>query len=134
MASYYIGSGQTKKLFKRRPMKKLLFATLVLTGSVVAANAQEVSKDSAAVSSSTTTTTTTASGSTVAADQDASAQIKSDELPEAVKKALEGDEYKGWIINAASYDKKDEKYVVELKNGADSKKVKFNKEGKVLND
>jgi hypothetical protein len=111
-------------------MKKLLFATLVLTGSVVAANAQEATKDSAA----TTTTTTSTVNATSSVEQDGYVVIKSEELPEAVKKSLENQDYKGWIINAASYDKKEEKYLVELKNGADTKKVKFNKEGKALND
>ena len=42
--------------------------------------------------------------------------------------------FKGWIINAASHDKKEEKYLVELKNGADTRKVKFNKDGEELKD
>ena len=111
-------------------MKKLLFATLAFAGSVVAANAQEAASDSAAVT--TTTSTTVTSSSSV--EQDGYVSIKSEELPDAVKKALENQDYKGWIINAASVDKKEEKYLVELKNGADTKKVKFDKDGKALND
>ena len=111
-------------------MKKLLFASMIVAGSVVAANAQEVSKDSAAVSSTTSTTVT----SSTSATQEGMTAIKSEELPEAVKKSLESPEYKGWVINAANYDKKEEKYVVELKNGADSKKVKFDKEGKAVSE
>ena len=109
-------------------MKKLFFATLAFAGFVVSANAQEAASDSAAVTTSTTTTVTTSE------EQDGFTTIKSEELPEAVKKALENQDYKGWIINAASVDKKEEKYLVELKNGADTKKVKFDKEGKELND
>lgn len=111
-------------------MKKFILATVVLAGTVVAANAQEAAGDSAAVSTTTSTTVTT---STVA-EQDGYVAIQSQELPEAVKKSLENQDYKGWIINSASYNKKEEEYEVELKNGADSKKVKFDKEGKELND
>jgi hypothetical protein len=110
-------------------MKKLFLATVILAGSVVAANAQEAAKDSTAA---TTTTSTTVTSSSV--EQDGYVVIKSEELPDVVKKALESQDYKGWIINAASYNTKEEKYLVELKNGADTKKVKFDKEGKVLND
>jgi hypothetical protein len=104
-------------------MKKIWLVSLALAGSIVAASAQDISKDS-----------TTVSTSSSAAVQDDQIQIKSEELPIAVKKALESPEYKGWIINAAYKDKKHEKYVVELKNGADTKKLKFNTEGKVVKD
>lgn len=108
-------------------MKKLIVATLAFAGFVVSANAQEAASDSAAVTTSTTTTVTSEA-------QDGFVTITSEELPDAVKKALENQDYKGWIINAASVDKKEEKYIVELKNGADTKKVKFDKDGKELND
>jgi hypothetical protein len=110
-------------------MKKLLFAAFAVTVAI-GANAQDVVQDSATVTTSTSTTVTTSTS----VDQDGYVSIKAEELPDAVKKALENQDYKGWIINAASYDEKKEKYLVELKNGADTKKVKFNKEGKVLND
>jgi hypothetical protein len=111
-------------------MKKVLIAAFVFA-SFAAANAQEVTKDSAAVS---TTTSTSVSTSSVSAVQDGYTQIKAEELPEAVKKSLEAQDFKGWIINSAAYNKNEEKYEVELKNGADTKKVKFDKQGKKLED
>jgi hypothetical protein len=129
MAPVCYESGKEK--LKTDLMKKLLIATLVLAGSAVAVNAQEVSKDSSAISTTTSTTVTTSAATVV---QDGYVSIKPEQLPDAVKKALETQDFKGWIINAASVDKKEEKYVVELKNGADTKKVKINKDGKVLND
>jgi hypothetical protein len=96
-------------------MKKLMFAFLALFVSVVAVNAQE---------------TPSPSNEAVSVQQDEKVKIKSEELPEAVKKSLEAQEYKGWLINAAYQDKKAETYEVELKNGAETKIVKFDKEGK----
>ena len=109
-------------------MKKLLFATLAFAGSVVVANAQEATQDSTSVTTSTTVTTSTS------VDQEGYVAITAEELPAEVKKALENQDFKGWIINAASHDKKEEKYLVELKNGADTRKVKFNKDGEELKD
>lgn len=55
-------------------------------------------------------------------------EVKAGELPEAVKKTLASDSYKGWEI-AKAYMVKDV-YEVELKKGTDNKVAKFNKEGK----
>lgn len=107
-------------------MKKLLFVMIAMAGSAVAANAQEVTQDS--TSSNATETTVPAAG------DDAKAQIKAEELPAAVKQTLEDQEYKGWIINAAYHDKKEERYEVELKNGTESQTVKFSQEGQRLDD
>lgn len=57
-------------------------------------------------------------------------EIKAESLPEAVKKALTGDDYKGWEITKAYVVK--EVYEVELKKGSDTKTFKFDKEGKVI--
>jgi hypothetical protein len=57
-------------------------------------------------------------------------EIKADALPEAVKKTLASDEYKGWEVSKA-YDAKGT-YEVELKKGAETKTVKFDKDGKVV--
>jgi glucose/arabinose dehydrogenase len=102
-------------------MKKVMFAMLALCASVVAVNAQE----NPAPAPST---------SAVAPQQDDKMKIKSDELPEAVKKSLEAQEYKGWLINAAYHHKTADTYEVELKNGAETKTVKFTKDGKKLED
>jgi hypothetical protein len=101
-------------------MKKLMFAFLALFASVVAVNAQE------------NPTPQNPSNEAVSPQQDEKVKIKSEELPEAVKKSLEAQEYKGWLINAAYQDKKAETYEVELKNGAETKVVKFSKDGKKI--
>jgi hypothetical protein len=111
-------------------MRKLIFIAAIVAGSAMTAQGQEVSKDSAGVTTVHSTTEKAPSN----AMQDGFAQIETADLPTAVKKALESPKYKGWIINVASYNKKTDRYAVELKNGADTKKLKFNKEGEVLND
>jgi hypothetical protein len=101
-------------------MKKLVFAMLAFGASVVAVQAQE-------------TPSTTPSSSAVPA-QDDRQKIKAEELPETVKKALEAQEYKGWLINTAYHIKSTDTYEVELKNGAETKTFKFDKDGKKLED
>lgn len=56
-------------------------------------------------------------------------KIKPEELPEAVKKTLAGDDYKGWEVANAYVSK--EVYEVELKKGTEMKTFKFDKEGKL---
>jgi hypothetical protein len=62
--------------------------------------------------------------------QDDKVRIEADQLPETVQTALAGDEYRGWMVDAAYFIKSKENYEVELKNGAESKTITFNKEGK----
>jgi hypothetical protein len=86
-------------------------------------------------------------------DQDRE-KINSRDLPDAIKRSLEGQEYRGWLISGAykskglsdnSAEQSDstsvagnmgayaqEVFVVELKNGAQTKTVRFDKEGKKL--
>lgn len=93
-------------------------------------------------------------------------RIQSTELPDGVKRSLEGQEYRGWLVNGAfkatgasdassssssmesdttSTDagqtqgntsavgaQAEEVYIVELKNGAQTKTVRFDKEGKKM--
>lgn len=90
-------------------------------------------------------------------------RINSRDLPDAIKRSLEGQEYRGWLVNAVyktkgtSMDNQSqsdttsvaqqgdttsvsgntgayaqEAYVVELKNGAQTKTVRFDKDGKKL--
>lgn len=92
-------------------------------------------------------------------DQQDRERINSRDLPDAVKRSLEGQEFRGWLINAAyktrgvSSDPADieddqdttgleqqqsgmeeEVYVVELKNGAQTKTIRFSKDGEKLDD
>lgn len=57
-------------------------------------------------------------------------KIKKEELPEASRKALEGDAFKGWaLLNA--YKLANGEYEVELKKGDTVQAIKFDKEGKL---
>ena len=96
-------------------MKKLMFAFIALLGSVAFVSADAISYSI---------------NQTPAAQQDEKVKIKPEELPEAVKKALEMQDYRGWLVDAAYKDTAKETYEVHLKNGAETKIVKFDKEGK----
>jgi hypothetical protein len=109
-------------------MKKLMFASLALLGSVALANAQEATPPQ---ESNKATEAVAPAPAPAAVDQDDKTKIKSEELPEAVKKSLEAQEYRGWLIDAAYHVKSTDSYEVQLKNGAETKTVKFSKDGKV---
>lgn len=124
-------------------MKKLMFASLALLGSVALANAQQAAPQESnqateAVAPAPTQDPAAAPAPTqdqspapaAAESQDDKTKIKSEELPEAVKKSLEGQEYRGWLIDAAYHVKSSDSYEVQLKNGAETKTVRFNKDGK----
>lgn len=100
-------------------MKKLMFAFAAMLGSVVFVNAQDGSSN--IVKSPETTQ-----------QQDEKVKIKSEELPDAVKKALEMQDYRGWLIDSAFKYAATDTYEVHLKNGAETKVVKFNKDGKKI--
>jgi hypothetical protein len=153
-------------------MKKLVLAFSLVVGGL-AVYAQD----------STSTTTprqqqypTTNSSSTMGQDDQDREKINSRDLPDAVKRSLEGTEYRGWLVNAAFKSKGvegtmsgdstnsssnsststsgqttqnsdsssvsgntsgaygQEVYVVELKNGAQTKTVRFDKDGNKLDD
>jgi len=112
-------------------MKKLMLAAFLLFGGVALVNAQE--KDSTQIQPPTETPTQ---------DQDRQ-QIQLSELPQAIKTSLESTDYAGWNISqafrstqkdASDETKSMEIYVVELKNGADTKSVKFDKDGNKIED
>jgi hypothetical protein len=62
--------------------------------------------------------------------QDEKAEIKVEELPKAVQESLKSEDYNGWTVEAVYHVKSKDQYEVKLKNGTESKKVKFNKDGK----
>jgi hypothetical protein len=65
---------------------------------------------------------------------DAKIQIKPEELPDAVKKAI-ADKYNGWEISTAFWVKsKSEYYEVNLKKETDNKLLKFDKDGKPIEE
>jgi hypothetical protein len=160
-------------------MKKLMFAFFIFCGGVVAVNAQ----DSTSTGKSNQYPT---QGQAASMDDQDREKINSRDLPDAVKRSLEGQEYRGWLVNAAYKSKgvsssssttgsstgsssssssttddqsnssqgnrsqgdstsvsgngngsgayAQEAYVVELKNGAQTKTVRFDKDGKKLDD
>lgn len=111
-----------------------MFASLALLGSVALANAQEATPPTESNKATEVVAPAPAPAPAVApaaADQDDKTKIKSEELPEAVKKSLEAQEYRGWLIDAAYHVKSTDSYEVQLKNGAETKTVKFSKDGKV---
>lgn len=62
-------------------------------------------------------------------------QIAASELPEAITAKLESADFSGWTVGNA-YKKTDENnmevYVVEMKQGTETKKVKFDRDGNKL--
>jgi hypothetical protein len=65
---------------------------------------------------------------------DAKIQIKPEELPEAIKKVIT-DKYNGWEISSAFWVKsKSEYYEVSLKKETDTKLLKFDKDGKPIEE
>lgn len=73
---------------------------------------------------------TTISTTVAAVQQDDKVKIKTEELPEAVKTALQSTDYQGWTISAAYHLKSADQYEVELKKDAETKTVKLDKDGK----
>jgi hypothetical protein len=160
-------------------MKKLMFAFFLFCGGVIAVNAQD--------STSTENKQYPTQGQASSMDDQDREKINSRDLPDAVKRSLEGQEYRGWLVNAAYKTKgvssssstsstgsstgssssssttttddqssssqgnrsqgdstsvsgngsgayAQEAFVVELKNGAQTKTVRFDKDGKKLDD
>ena len=154
-------------------MKKVMFALCFMFGGIVAVIAQDTQD---------TTSNQYRTETESQYPQDAQAQqqglqyqqdlerIQSTELPDEVKRALEGQEYRGWLISGAfkaksgddqssmesdtrisgqddtdtqanrqentnATDAEDEEvYIVELKNGAETKTLRFDKDGQKLGD
>lgn len=102
-------------------MKKVLFALLVMLVSFTVSQAQEVQPDAA---------------QEVPVMQDDKVKIQPENLPEAIKDAIDddNDSYQGWQISAAYHYPKTDVYEIELTQGAESKMVKFDKDGNVIED
>jgi hypothetical protein len=70
-------------------------------------------------------------------DQDKDQQaIALTDLPANIQASLQGQDFAGWTASNAFRKEKDGKtmYVVELKNGAETKKVKFDADGNMIKD
>ena len=57
-------------------------------------------------------------------------KIKPEELPEAIKTTLKGDDYKGWTAYTAYHDTVKNIYEVEIRKGSETKSLKFDADGK----
>lgn len=108
---------------KKEIMKKILLAVCLTVGGATLVNAQH------AETSTSTQSQTQAQGQ--GQDQEKQ-QIAVSELPSSVTAKLESQDYSGWTV-ASAYKKMDESnqemYIVELRQGAESKKVKFDRDG-----
>ncbi len=130
-------------------MKKIMFALCFVFGGTVLVHAQDT----------TSNQYRTDRGSQYPQDQQDRQRIQASELPDAVKRSLEDQEYRGWLVSGAftasasdqSMDsdsagvngqnqenqgnnnaigaESEEIYIVELKNGAETKTVAFYKDG-----
>jgi len=156
-------------------MKKLVFAVCMLFSGVALVNAQDSTSTSSPTDPTMTEQSQTSQPSTAStsSQEEGRVKIKSQDLPDAVKSSLEGQEFRGWLVNSAykvdgstsgsstsvsdstsvSSDQSgqsgstgsqsgsvgaqtsgQELYIVELKNGAQTKTVRFDKDGKKLED
>lgn len=99
-------------------MKKLMLAVCLMFGGATLVSAQQ---DQSSTQTQTESTQ----------DQDRQ-QISVSELPDAVTAKLESQDYSGWTVGNA-YKKMDDSnqeiYIVELKQGTETKKVKFDRDG-----
>jgi uncharacterized membrane protein YkoI len=112
-------------------MKKLALACILSLGSVAVIQAQ----DTTATPSDRyqTPTQDTQEPKSDYSDKDV---ISATELPAPIQEKLKGQDYTGWMVSKAFKKEKDGKlmYAVELKNGSDTKKVKFDADGNVLKE
>ena len=109
-------------------MKKFALACMLSLGSVALLHAQ----DSTATQSDRYQTAAQEPKSDYS-EKDA---ISTTELPAPIQEKLKGQDFSGWMISKAYKKDKDGKvvYAVELKNGAETKKVKFDADGNELKD
>jgi hypothetical protein len=124
-------SGGACSTLNNTDMKKLLFAFTLLFGAAVAVNAQD-----------TTSTTTQDQSEQYRSDDmsqnqdDDSQEISVAELPAAVQDKLQSQDYTGWAVEKAMTKEKDGQtvYAVKLKQGNETKKIKFDAMGNVLEE
>jgi len=138
-------------------MKKIMFALCFVFGGIVTVAAQE--RQDTTSNQYRTETQSQYPQDAQAQDQDRE-RIQATELPDEVKRSLEGEEYRGWLISGAFKSKgsadqssmesdttsantdannqartnatgteEEEVYIVELKNGAETKTLRFDSKG-----
>ena len=110
-------------------MKKFALVCMLSVGSIAFLQAQ----DSTATQSDRYQTPSQQEPKSDYSEKDA---ISATELPAAIQDKLKGQDYSGWMVSKAFKKEKDGKtmYAVELKNGSETKKVKFDEQGNVLKE
>jgi hypothetical protein len=97
-------------------MKKVMFALLALTVSASVVSASTIKANDASTS--------------IVNVIDEKVKISPEELPDAVKAALNSPDFTGWQISSAYKYTESGMYEVELKNGDETTSVKFDQDGK----
>ncbi|HCZ35471.1 MAG TPA: hypothetical protein DHV26_06035 [Cytophagales bacterium] len=64
--------------------------------------------------------------------QDELVKITTDELPDAVKQTLASADYQGWAVEEAYHNKTKDHYELKVKKEAETKNLKFSKDGKEI--
>lgn len=113
-------------------MKKVLAALCLMCGAVIGVNAQETTTDTQDQAS--TRTETQSDGASQDWDKNEYSDkemISATELPSSVSEQLQGQDYSGWSVGNAYKKEKDGEtfYAVEMKNGDETKMVKFDAQG-----
>ncbi len=112
-------------------MKKVLAALCLMCGAVIGVNAQETTTDTQDQASTRTETQDAASQDWDKSEYSDKEMISATELPTSVSEQLQGQDYTGWTIGNAYKKEKDGEtfYAVEMKNGEETKMVKFDAQG-----
>ncbi len=110
-----------------------MFAFCLLFGTAVAVNAQQTQDTTQDRSNQYNQQQSDQYNQQDQEDQDMQ-RISTSELPAAVQASLEGQDYSGWTVEQAFKKDKDGQtiYAVELKQGNETKKVKFDAQGNKL--
>ncbi len=121
-------------------MKKLLFALTMLFGVSLAASAQVTEEqDTTGISRQSDqyrTDDQQQQDPMNQQDQDQGEEISVAQLPAAVTEKLQSQDYVGWTVESVKRKQKDGEtiYAVELRQGNETKKVKFDAEGNEMDD
>jgi hypothetical protein len=106
-------------------MKKIMLAVCLMFGGATLVSAQETQSQTRTQSQTETSTQQDQEGQ----------QISVSELPDAVTAKLESQDFSGWTVGTVhkkTDDSQNEIYVVEMRQGTETKKVKFDRDGNKL--
>lgn len=108
-------------------MKKVLLACVLSIGTVAVLQAQD---------STATQSDRYATDQQQPAQEKDGKEVASADLPAPIQEKLKSTDYSGWTVEKAKTKIKDGKtcYAVELKNGADKKKIVFDEQGNVVKE